>query len=121
MDMSRPCREFRCPHLTKSPKQQGYCDEHAHKRSNWSKRQDRTGSTTERGYGYAWRKLRDSILKRDNYLCVKCAVAGRVAEARDVDHIKAKAHGGTDDPDNLQSLCSPCHKQKTANEGKQNG
>ena len=40
MDMSRPCREFRCPHLTKSPKQQGYCDEHAHKRSGWGRRVD---------------------------------------------------------------------------------
>ena len=119
--MSRPCREFRCPNLTKSPKEQGYCDKHAHKRSNWTARQDRSGSTTARGYGHAWRVLRESIMKRDNYLCVKCAVAGRVAEATDVDHIKAKAHSGTDDPDNLQSLCSSCHKQKTANEGKQNG
>lgn len=115
--MSRPCREFRCRNLTKSSRQQGYCDEHAHKRSNWTARQDRSGSTTARGYGHAWRVLRESILKRDNYLCVKCAVAGRVAEATDVDHIKAKAHGGTDDPDNLQSLCAPCHREKTATEG----
>ncbi|MGE8539144.1 MAG: HNH endonuclease, partial [Acinetobacter sp.] len=28
------------------------------------------------------------------------------------------AHGGTDDPGNLQSLCAPCHREKTANEGK---
>lgn len=119
--MSRPCREFGCPNIVKSRNQQGYCDDHANKRSNWNKRQDRTGSTTERGYGHTWRKLRESILKRDNYLCVKCAAIGRTAAATDVDHITAKAHGGTDDPDNLQALCSPCHKEKTANEGKQNG
>ena len=119
--MSRPCREFGCPNIVKSRNQQGHCDDHANKRSNWNKRQDRTGSTTERGYGHAWRKLRDSILKRDNYLCVKCAATGHTAAATDVDHIKAKAHGGTDDLNNLQSLCAPCHREKTANEGKQNG
>lgn len=118
MLMSRPCREFGCRNLVKSRSQQGYCDAHAEKRSNWNKRIDRSGSTTDRGYGHAWRKLRERILKRDNYLCVKCRAAGRLVEATDVDHIKAKTHGGTDDESNLQSLCAPCHKEKTAKEGK---
>ncbi|MBF6792140.1 HNH endonuclease [Acinetobacter baumannii] len=114
--MPRPCREFGCTNLVKSASQKGYCEDHAHKRSGWGKRQDRTGSTTERGYGHAWRKLRESILERDGYLCVHCRAVGRVSPATDVDHIKAKAFGGTDEPDNLQSLCSPCHKEKTAKE-----
>lgn len=121
MIMSRPCREWGCANLVKSRSQKGYCDEHASKRSGWTRRVDRSGSTTERGYGHAWRKLRERILKRDQYLCVACKAKGRIAEATDVDHIKAKAHGGTDEPDNLQSLCTPCHREKTANEGKQNG
>ncbi|MDF0628268.1 MULTISPECIES: HNH endonuclease [Acinetobacter] len=112
--MARPCREFRCPNLVTSPSQKGFCDEHAHKRSNWNKRQDRTGSTTERGYGHAWRKLRALILERDDYLCLICKANGHVTEATDVDHIIPREHGGTDDPSNLQSLCSPCHKEKTA-------
>ncbi|RWT91976.1 HNH endonuclease, partial [Raoultella ornithinolytica] len=33
-----------------------------------------------------------------------------------VDHIKAKAHGGTDDDSNLESLCWPCHRTKTGRE-----
>lgn len=115
--MSRPCREWGCPNLVRTRAQGGYCDDHASKRSNWNARPRRTGSTTERGYGHAWRKLRESILKRDGYLCVKCRVEGRLIEATDVDHIKAKAHGGTDDPDNLQALCAPCHREKTAREG----
>ncbi|EJG27017.1 HNH endonuclease domain protein [Acinetobacter baumannii IS-123] len=45
-----------------------------------------------------------------------CRAVGRVSPATDVDHIKAKAFGGTDDPDNLQSLCGTCHKEKTAKE-----
>lgn len=116
--MSRPCREWGCPNLVKSRSQKGYCDNHASKRSNWNKRPERTGSTTERGYGHAWRKLRKQVLERDSYLCVQCSKTGRVAEATDVDHIKAKVHGGIDDLDNLQSLCSPCHKEKTAKEGR---
>lgn len=114
--MARPCREWACPNLVKSRNQNGYCDNHAGKRSNWNKRLDRSGSTTDRGYGYAWRKLRELVLKRDNYLCVKCDAGGRVTEATDVDHIISKAKGGTDSESNLQSLCSACHKVKTANE-----
>ncbi|OTG85834.1 HNH endonuclease [Acinetobacter sp. ANC 4558] len=116
--MSRPCRESLCPNLVKSRNQKGYCDAHASKRTGWTRRVDRTGSTTERGYGYQWQKLRKRILQRDQYLCVTCMAKGRVTEATDVDHIVAKAHGGTDDESNLQSLCSPCHKEKTAMEGK---
>ncbi|ELV2160624.1 HNH endonuclease [Escherichia coli] len=37
-------------------------------------------------------------------------------EAKTVDHIIPKAHGGSDADSNLQSLCWPCHKAKTARE-----
>jgi 5-methylcytosine-specific restriction protein A len=33
-----------------------------------------------------------------------------------VDHIVPKAHGGTDDSGNLQTLCRSCHSSKTATE-----
>nr|WP_252316395.1 HNH endonuclease signature motif containing protein [Acinetobacter venetianus] len=36
--------------------------------------------------------------------------------ATDLDHIVSKEQGGTDDMDNLQSLCSPSHQEKTARE-----
>lgn len=119
--MSRPCRHYGCPNIVKSRSQQGYCDDHANERTGWSKRQQVKGNTTERGYGHAWRKLRAQVLERDGYLCQSCRTKDRITPATDVDHIINKASGGTDDPDNLQSLCSSCHKQKTANEGKQNG
>ncbi|SIS07568.1 5-methylcytosine-specific restriction enzyme A [Moraxella cuniculi DSM 21768] len=93
---------------------QGYCDTHAHLRYNWR----HTRSASERGYGSAWRRLRAQILQRDNYLCQACKANGRYTTATDVDHIQAKAHGGTDSPDNLQSLCRACHKSKTATEGR---
>ncbi|WP_335953708.1 HNH endonuclease signature motif containing protein [Acinetobacter higginsii] len=114
--MSRPCRQYRCPNVVKSRSQGGYCDEHASMRSNWNKRPQRAGSTTERGYGHAWRKLREQVLQRDGFICVKHYAMGQVVEATDVDHIISKENGGADDLDNLQSLCAACHREKTAKE-----
>jgi len=53
-------------------------------------------------------------LARDKYLCQACFIKGRPTPAKHVDHIRPKAKGGVDDPDNLQSLCIPCHDAKTA-------
>ena len=78
------------------------------------KRWDDKASRHERGYGVAWDRIRLHALKRDCYLCQECMRQGRVTEAREVDHIKPKAKGGTDDLTNLQSLCQPCHADKTA-------
>lgn len=78
------------------------------------------GSRHDRGYGAQWDNLRKQVLKRDNYLCQECQREGRLTplgvRPRDhaVDHIEAKAKGGTDAMTNLQSLCAPCHDRKTA-------
>ena len=83
------------------------------------------GTPTERGYGPAWVKLRNRILKRDLYLCQQCNRDGRTTplgiKPHDyaVDHIKPKAQGGTDHPSNLQSLCKPCHDTKSLAEAAQ--
>ena len=69
-------------------------------------------SRHDRGYGTAWTKLRLVILRRDSGLCQVCAAQGIVTRATEVDHIKDKALGGTDAPDNLQSICKPCHIAK---------
>lgn len=41
---------------------------------------------------------------------------GFVRAAYEVDHITPRKDGGSDDRSNLQSLCDPCHKLKSANE-----
>lgn len=69
-----------------------------------------------RGYGTAWDKLRKRILTRDKHLCQPCKDKGRLTAAKQVDHIKSKANGGTDAEDNLQSICIPCHNDKTITE-----
>jgi 5-methylcytosine-specific restriction enzyme A len=73
-------------------------------------------SRQSRGYGARWDKLRLRILARDSHLCQPCLNTGILKPATQVDHITPKAKGGTDDPDNLQAICDPCHKDKTARE-----
>lgn len=118
--VARPCRARGCPSLIKSKEQRGFCDTHAAMRSNWNARVDRAGSTTQRGYGAAWQRLRMAILDRDHHMCkcVECKRIGRVRPAHEVDHIIAKAKGGTDAPGNLQAINRDCHRAKTANDSK---
>ena len=66
-----------------------------------------------RGYGTEWDKLRRSILDAEP-ACRPCRKAGRATLATQVDHIISKANGGTDDRENLQPICTPCHDAKTA-------
>ena len=48
------------------------------------------------------------VLERDP-ICRGCGRAPSVH----VDHVLPRAQGGTDDPSNLQGLCTPCHSRKT--------
>ncbi|HBB3047274.1 HNH endonuclease [Escherichia coli] len=107
----RACRKRGC--AGKTTDISGYCDKH--RGEGWVQHQ-RGLSRHQRGYGTKWDAIRARILKRDNHLCQNCLRDGRAVEARTVDHIIPKAHGGTDADSNLQSLCWPCHKAKTARE-----
>ena len=51
------------------------------------------------------------MLLRDGYQCQVCGavVSGKRAH---VDHIVAKASGGSDEVSNLQTLCVKCHSKK---------
>jgi hypothetical protein len=78
------------------------------------------GSRHERGYGYAWEKLRKLVIKRDGHQCQQCKREGRLTPGQDVDHIINKASGGDDSLVNLQYLCRACHIAKTAHESNAN-
>lgn len=78
-------------------------------RKPWADR----GSRHERGYGYRWVKLRDQIMRRDKYLCQPCMSKGQGTPATEVHHIKPKAQGGTDNPENLIAICRKCHDEET--------
>jgi hypothetical protein len=55
-------------------------------------------------------KLRREIFHRDGYRCRRCRGRDRLS----IDHIIAVAMGGTDDPENLQTLCVLCNSSKGA-------
>lgn len=60
------------------------------------------------------RWLRFEILKRDGFACSYCGAKAGGGVWLEVDHIKPKAAGGTDDPANLTTSCQPCNNGKGA-------
>lgn len=103
----RPCPVFGCSAMGRCPRHQPdrprlVVAQQAH--------DERRGSSTQRGYGYAWQQFRKQYLA-SHPLCVRCGRPGR-----DVDHRIPRRLGGGDDESNLQTLCGSCHKSKTAKE-----
>ena len=102
-----PCRFPGCPRLS----HERFCEEH--ERQVQAEYDAARGTTTARGYGAHWQKLRCEILRRDPI----CRWPdGCNMPAVHVDHIVSKRRGGTDDPKNLRGLCSSHHSKKTARE-----
>ena len=56
------------------------------------------------------RNVAPLVFQRDGYQCRQCFSAERLT----VDHITAIANGGTNEPDNLQTLCQSCNSRKGA-------
>ena len=93
------------------------------KRRHHRTHEDVRPDATTRGYGAAWRKVRAAFLIAlaikqawPFACCEHCLIKGKRVQATDVDHIKRKALGGTDEFENLQGLCHSCHSRKTATE-----
>ncbi|WP_245321406.1 RecQ family ATP-dependent DNA helicase [Bradyrhizobium sp. NAS96.2] len=55
-----------------------------------------------------WRRVRESILRRDNFKCVECEKPCDRGEA-DIHHLLPRSAGGSDEPSNLITLCDGCH------------
>lgn len=114
------CRRVGCGATIALP---GFCERHKTESVGWN-RTHQGKTSTERGYGSKWRKVRERVMLRDCGLCQICIRAGVIRSASEVDHITnkatARAAGWTeeqiDDETNLQAVCSPCHKTKTLTE-----
>ncbi len=94
----RPCSVVGCPRPATVG---GKCAGHA------AQQERQRGSAAARGYGQRWRRIRDKYLAAHPW-CVRCG-----ARATDVDHIRPRRQGGSDDDSNLQALCHACHSAKT--------
>jgi len=55
-------------------------------------------------------ELKRRVKNRDKYTCLCCGTANK--SRLQVDHIEPKYYGGSDDPENLQTLCNVCNGQK---------
>ena len=60
----------------------------------------------QKGFNYGYSSRREAVLHRDNYTCQCC---GKKNCRLEVHHIKFKSNGGTDDEENLITLCEECH------------
>jgi 5-methylcytosine-specific restriction protein A len=94
------CAEYGCPTLI--PRGQSRCALHA----------ARPWAGAGKDYGPGWDRLRALVL-REEPTCRLCGVRPSTT----VDHIRAKARGGTDARSNLRALCDPCHASKSGREG----
>ena len=52
--------------------------------------------------------VKNAVLKRDNYRCVKCGSTRNL----EIDHKVSLANGGTNHIDNLQTHCQDCNRRK---------
>ncbi len=70
-------------------------------------------SKTEKLSRYITASVRVDVLSRDGYKCVFC---GRNSQetSLEIDHIFPFSQGGSNKPDNLQTLCIDCNRGKGA-------
>ena len=75
--------------------------------------------------GRPWRRKRQRIFERDGYLCQPHKRLGKLVpvelhglNAGICDHKIPLAEGGTDDDENLETICQACDKAKTQDESR---
>lgn len=99
----------KCYENSKSVNMQG--DKH------WNWKGGITPKTNQRVNSRKWRTLREWIFNRDKEICQickrKCNRINYDSGKIQCDHIEPKEVGGSDNPNNLQTLCLKCHMEKT--------
>lgn len=58
--------------------------------------------------------VRFNILTRDQYRCVCCGSEAKDGVKLEIDHIIPVSKGGSNQPHNLQTLCTTCNRGKAA-------
>ena len=61
----------------------------------------------QKGFNYGYSSRRKAVLHRDNYTCQCC---GKKNCQLQTHHIIFRSHGGTDDENNMITLCKECHE-----------
>lgn len=60
----------------------------------------------------AWKQRRSECYERDNWTCQDCSVKCRNGVRIQAHHVLARRLGGSDDLDNLVTLCASCHQRR---------
>lgn len=63
----------------------------------------------QKGPNYGFESTKAMVLNRDGYTC-KCCHGKHKDSKLEVHHIVYRSHGGSDDAENLVTLCHTCHK-----------
>ena len=63
--------------------------------------------------GWAWYNTRVRVMRRDEWTCQLCGLAGLDRKTGSVDHICSVRDGGSDADSNLRTLCNWCHRART--------
>jgi len=107
----RPCSYPGCPELTDDR----YCEQHQILVNKQYNKHQRDPESNKR-YGRSWKRIRDRYIKT-HPLCEECQRQGRLTPAEEVHHIIPLANGGSNNKENLMSLCKSCHSRITAQSG----
>ena len=99
----RPCSHAGCRVLATAG---GRCADH--QREVWHKKPD----AVKRLSGRRLQAMREAKFA-DNPLCAKCGQLPRTHREWELDHITPSSEGGSNDSENMQVLCIPCHDEKS--------
>ncbi len=101
----KPCNYPGCPRLTSG----SYCEEHAKVVAKNYNKQVRSKDHNKK-YGREWRRIRNQYATA-HPLCEECLKQGRLTPMEEVHHKLPVNRGGTNDWDNLESVCHSCHEK----------
>lgn len=116
--MNKLCNKQGCRELTKLKEK--YCDKHRELEfeniKRWRKDYDykRKDDKYKKFYkSREWKRLRDYILKRDNYICQECIKENKITICNTVHHVVEvrKDFSKALDKENLITLCHKCHNK----------
>lgn len=116
--MNKLCNKQGCRELTKLKEK--YCDKHKEEEfeniKRWRKDYDykRKDDKYKKFYkSREWKRLRDYVLKRDNYICQECIKENKITTCNTVHHIVEVREDFSKalSEDNLLTLCHECHNK----------
>lgn len=112
MHLRRPCLD--CNRLTRPGRSR--CDDCTRAiRKRWDRGSVLNRQHRMRGSGGAAQRLRRKVNTQGGSSCMGCGTWHPAPSIR-IDHVHPVGKGGTDQDDNVQPLCVPCHRIKTRQE-----